>query len=165
MQQKNPKLRCCYKIVQLIMKTRNSLKINSLAQRLSNQLFPTPQSWCVYSKPIFFRSSRKQTRPTGLVNMSASWSSERTYSTAICFFSTHSLLKWYRVSMCLLWSCSTGFLQRLIADLLSIFITVWLGSPPSSSASSTFCFWESHYLFVFETANWSSFLPTCSTLR
>ena len=55
----------------------------------------------------------------GLVNKSASWSLVPTCSSTMHLFSTSSLMKWWRMSICLVLECWTGFLEILIALMLS----------------------------------------------
>ena len=55
----------------------------------------------------------------GLVKISKIWSLVPIYSNWIVPYSTWSLMKWYRMSICLLLECWTGFLLRSIALWLS----------------------------------------------
>ena len=56
---------------------------------------------------------------SGLVNMSASWSSVPTLSMQMSPFCWWSLMKWWRTSMCFVLACWTGLLVCLIALSLS----------------------------------------------
>ena len=56
---------------------------------------------------------------SGLVNMSASWSSVPTLSIEISPFCWWSLMKWWQTSMCFVHACWTGLLVSLIALSLS----------------------------------------------
>ncbi|MFS7959623.1 hypothetical protein Hanom_Chr08g00693241 [Helianthus anomalus] len=54
-----------------------------------------------------------------LVKRSARWSSVWTLTTSISLFSKQSRMKWYLISMCLVFECCTGFLVICNAAELS----------------------------------------------
>ena len=56
---------------------------------------------------------------SGLVNMSASWSSVPTLSMQISLFCWWSLMKWWRTSICFVLECWTGLLVSFMALSLS----------------------------------------------
>ena len=85
--------------------------------------------------PSSLRILRKGSDGNGFVKISASWSLVSTYSKDTTFFSTWSLRKWCRISMCLVLECKTWFFVRLIALVLSHLI----GTQPSFKSYSRSC--------------------------
>jgi len=77
--------------------------------------------------PSSLQILRKGSDGSGFVKISASWSLVSTYSKDTSFFSTWSLRKWCRISICLVRECKTGFFVRLMALVLSHLI----GTQPS----------------------------------
>ena len=69
--------------------------------------------------PIDLLSVLNWVASKGLVNKSASWSLVPTYSSTMHLFSTSYLMKWWRMSICLVLECCTGFLEILVALMLS----------------------------------------------
>jgi hypothetical protein len=117
--------------------------------------------------PILVQSSTYWSHPRDFVRISASWLLVLTCSSVNLPSSTHCLMKWYLVSMCLLRSWKTGFLLSCITDLLSIFrVNGLASSSPLNSARSlskpdflthccgghnVFCFttWQGHHSLLF----------------
>ena len=68
----------------------------------------------------------------GLVKILATWFLVLTCSNLIFSFATRSLIKWYLISICLVFECWTGFLLKLIALVLSHWIKILLLFMPKS---------------------------------
>ena len=66
-----------------------------------------------------FRNLQKVASSSGLVKISANWSSVLTPSSDISFLATWSLRKWCRISMCLVRECWTGLFASFTALSLS----------------------------------------------
>ena len=66
---------------------------------------------------------------SGLVNISARFSSVGTYSTEILLFLTASWMKWYWMSICLVWVCNLLSLDNAITPWLSHFSMTSLSNP------------------------------------
>ena len=66
-----------------------------------------------------FRNLQKVASSSGLVKISANWSSDLTPSSDISFLATWSLRKWWRISICLVRECWTGLFASFTALSLS----------------------------------------------
>ena len=65
------------------------------------------------------RNLQKVLSSRGFVKISTNWFSERTPQSDISFLATWSLRKWWRISMCFVRECWTGFLAIFTALSLS----------------------------------------------
>ena len=82
------------------------------------------------------------------VKMSAICLSVLIYSRTIFFSSTNSLIKWCRISICLVLLCWTGFLKMLIALMLSQYKVI----------TSCLTLYSSNICFIHN--NWVQLLPS-----
>ena len=82
--------------------------------------------------PSSFLMKNNLSLARGLVKMSSSWCSLSINSMQQSPFDIWSLRKWYIISICLALEFMIGFLDRLIALVLSHFKEMWLRITPKS---------------------------------
>ena len=76
-----------------------------------------------------FRNRQKVVSSSGSVKISANWSSVLTPSNEISFFTTWSLRKWWRISMCLVRECWTGLFVSFTAERVKMATRGGMNSP------------------------------------
>lgn len=70
--------------------------------------------------PMYFLRSSNLDTSKGIIKISANYLLVGMYSSTIVLSTTSSLMKWCRISMCLVQECWTGFFEILVALVLPL---------------------------------------------